>query len=55
MNLREYMKKAIFDNLLEFEIIYGNTLKKDSKRIDKNIPKTYQENLMNLLNIPILI
>lgn len=33
----EYMKKAIFDNLLEFEVIYGTTLKKDSKKIDKEI------------------
>ena len=33
----EYLKKALFDNLLEFEVIYGNTLKKDSKKINKEI------------------
>ena len=31
----EYLKKALFDNLLEFEVIYGNTLKKDSKKLNK--------------------
>lgn len=31
----EYLTKAMFDNLLEFEVIYGNTLKKDSKLINK--------------------
>jgi len=35
--IEEYMKKAIFDNLLEFEVIYGTTLKKDCKKIDKEI------------------
>lgn len=33
----EYLTKALFDNLLEFEVIYGNTLKKGAKQINKEI------------------
>ena len=33
----EYLQKAMFNNGLEFEWIYGNTLKKTEKKIDKEI------------------